>query len=158
MVNNQQNINDLSPNQGEKKLQTISIWVLGIGLGMIFLYPMGIEENAVNIRWWIKILLWIQCWLKYFSVSVLLAGTSLFIGGLFGFLFGIPSISQDSDNLEKNKNQDPSSTVSKLLINGNVRQISDWLTKILVGVGLTQFSSVPSKLEKLSISQKNELL
>jgi hypothetical protein len=53
----------------------------------------------------------------------------LLSGGFLGFIFGIPSILQ----LEK----------SRIKYNDNLVQISDWLTKIIVGVGLTQLYQIP---------------
>ncbi len=35
-------------------------------------------------------------------------------------------------------------------VNSNLELISDWLTKILVGVGLTQFKSIPRALRDLA--------
>jgi hypothetical protein len=35
--------------------------------------------------------------------------------------------------------------------NTNLEQISDWLTKVLVGVGLTQLNSIPTKLHALGV-------
>ncbi len=117
----------------EKIILAVPIVVLLTGMVMTLIYPMGIEENGVNFFGYVK----------YASVSVLIAGTSLLIGGFTGFLFGIPRTVQDSDNSDN-------SQVS-YSANTNLEQISDWLTKILVGVGLTQLSSVPYNLEKLSI-------
>ncbi|MEL4896969.1 hypothetical protein [Crocosphaera sp. Alani8] len=117
----------------EKIMLAVPIVVLLTGMAMTLIYPMGIEENGVNFFGYVK----------YASVSVLIAGTSLLIGGFIGFLFGIPRTLQDSDSSEN-------SQVS-YRANTNLEQISDWLTKILVGVGLTQLSSIPYNLEKLSI-------
>jgi tetratricopeptide (TPR) repeat protein len=57
--------------------------------------------------------------------------------GLFaGFLFGIPK------HISKN--------ISGIYTsNTNLEEISDWLTKILVGLGLTQISFIPSKVESI---------
>jgi len=35
-------------------------------------------------------------------------------------------------------------------VNTNLEQISDWLTKILVGVGLTQLTNIPAALVRLA--------
>jgi len=34
--------------------------------------------------------------------------------------------------------------------NTNLEQISDWLTKILVGVGLTQLREIPGQVQRLA--------
>ncbi len=64
-----------------------------------------------------------------FGAGVLIAGGSVLTGGFLGFIFGIPSIQQDAN--------------SRLKYNDNLVLISDWLTKIIVGVGLTQLYNIP---------------
>ncbi|MDB5020626.1 MAG: hypothetical protein JWQ28_1753 [Pedobacter sp.] len=67
----------------------------------------------------------------------LLLGAAIFMLGLFvGFLFGIP----------KNVSKNASGTYTS---NTNLEEISDWLTKILVGLGLTQISFIPTKVESI---------
>lgn len=73
-------------------------------------------------------------------------------GALIGFLFGIPRTLQ----VESPAHPTPSATPGQTLTNGdsatsyrvntNLEQISDWLTKILVGVGLTQFKEIPPRI------------
>ena len=65
------------------------------------------------------------------SVGALLAGASTVVGGLFGFLFGIPR--SGATVREGGGAYRP---------NTNLEQLSDWLTKILVGVGLTQIQDL----------------
>ncbi len=81
------------------------------------------------------------------GIGLLIAGASVLIGGLLGFLFGIPRTLQ-SDALDNN------SRAVAYRANTNLEQISDWLTKILVGVGLTQISALPETLGKLSEAVK----
>lgn len=94
------------------------------------------------------------------SVSVLLLGTSALSGGFLGFLFGIPRTLRNdgTKGVLREPSQAPSENVSSLepnltaksstdpgggyIANTNLEQISDWLTKILVGVGLTQLNSI----------------
>ena len=66
---------------------------------------------------------------RAFGSGVLIAGGSVLSGGFLGFIFGIPSILQNPD--------------ARLKYNDNLVQISDWLTKIIVGVGLTQLYNIP---------------
>jgi len=66
---------------------------------------------------------------------IIVAGSA--IGLLFGLLFGAPHSSGQS------------STTGILVLNTSFDQMSDWLTKILVGVGLTQLVAVPSRLQAL---------
>lgn len=93
-------------------------------------------------------------WYRDSSVGVLIAGASLTFGGFFGFLFGMPRTPTKYygvQPLNEEKNQETSET-NRLgpEPNTNLEQISDWLTKILVGAGLTQLNKIPSKLEELS--------
>jgi hypothetical protein len=96
------------------------------------------------------------------GVGFLIAGASLFSGMLIGFIFGIPRIlSQESYSLESDNsegNSEGSGNKDKLFQrelykeNSNLDQISDWLTKILVGVGLTQLIRVPAALQQYSVN------
>jgi hypothetical protein len=79
---------------------------------------------------------------------------SFLSGGLVGFLFGIPrTLQQDGVQgtlqpaNEKDTSQDERQRAS-YGANTNLEQISDWLTKILVGVGLTQIAELPQALQK----------
>jgi hypothetical protein len=91
------------------------------------------------------------------SVGILLGGASLLIGGLLGFLFGIPrTLQSDRTNeppsgKESNQNIEGEQQIG-YQVNTNLEQISDWLTKILVGVGLTQLSSIPEGLKEFSVN------
>lgn len=71
--------------------------------------------------------------------AMLIAGAFFGAGGLTGFLFGIPKILQNNNvitNTTVTNNTD-------VIHNDNLVQISDWLTKIIVGVGLTQLYNIP---------------
>jgi hypothetical protein len=63
-------------------------------------------------------------------VELLLAATALSVGAFFGFLFGIPRPLPDDP---ANSTYRPST---------NLEQVSDWLTKILIGVGLVQLAAL----------------
>lgn len=78
-----------------------------------------------------------------FSLALLLGLAALLGGGLIGFLFGVPRQLQ-----EARAASDPG-TVG-YAGNTNLEQISDWLTKILVGVGLTQILQIPGQLVRLA--------
>jgi len=86
------------------------------------------------------------------GISVAAAGVgialaSMAVGGLFGFIFGIPTTLQ-GNRLSAMPPDERTRPLSRSQYTGNtsLEQISDWLTKILVGVGLTQLSSVPAGL------------
>jgi CheY-like chemotaxis protein len=77
-----------------------------------------------------------------FTTSVMLAGAVLIVGGLIGFLFGIPrTLQNELPNQNPDRLNDTGPAVA-YQANTNLEQISDWLTKILVGVGLTQLANL----------------
>lgn len=71
-----------------------------------------------------------------FGCGLLIGGASLSAGGFMGFIFGIPSMVQSPGAM-------------RVKYNDNLVQISDWLTKIIVGVGLTQIGDIPGKVMSL---------
>lgn len=77
----------------------------------------------------------------------IVAFTSSVIGGLFGFLFGMPKNSHHEDHKYSDHKKDQNIIKSKDTYqeNTNLQEISDWMTKIIVGVGLTQFRSIYEK-------------
>jgi hypothetical protein len=97
-----------------------------------------------------------------FGVGMLTAGGSLLAGFLLGFIFGIPRTSKDASNPPPSSNQQqgkvseqttqknaPAGHIS-VDPNSNLVEISDWLTKILVGVGLVELSKIPGKMTALT--------
>ncbi len=94
------------------------------------------------------------------SVGSLVAAASLVSGGIIGFLFGIPR-TRDFDHAENAKKVDNSHDSKEMGAdfrpNTNLEQISDWLTKILVGVGLTQISKISDGLDNAATIIKSGL-
>jgi hypothetical protein len=80
-------------------------------------------------------------YLRALGLGLLVAGTCFCVGGLLGLLFGIPRSTNGSSE------QDGKRTL--IFQNDNLVQISDWMTKIIVGVGLTQLHQIPVKLKIL---------
>lgn len=70
--------------------------------------------------------------LRVFGAAVLVAGAASAAGALFGFLFGVPRV-------KTAEGQD----AARYGPNTNLEQISDWLTKVLVGATLTQINEIP---------------
>ncbi len=83
--------------------------------------------------------------LRVSSHGVLVAGASALIGGLTGFLFGIPRTQQGDEATPANEHRPVAYRP-----NTNLEQISDWLTKILVGIGLIQLGRAPEQLGRLA--------
>ena len=75
-----------------------------------------------------------------FVVGATAAAAALLLGTILGFLFGLPRtvVKQDSEAL--------------LATNTNLDQISDWLTKILVGLGLVEIGRLAHGLNGLASS------
>jgi uncharacterized membrane protein len=66
----------------------------------------------------------------FFGVTSIWAMACISSGALIGFLFGVPRVNPKVQ------------LTSRLIPNANVEAVSDWLTKILVGVGLVNFRSI----------------
>ena len=88
-----------------------------------------------------------------FFVALASAGT----GCVAGFLFGVPKLASASleDPLSTAQAQKLASTT--LLFNTNLGQISDWITKIVVGLGLTRIRRDPGRCSGLGWTVLNSL-
>jgi hypothetical protein len=99
------------------------------------------------------------------GVAVTVSGASLALGGLLGFLFGIPrtrqgntSTTQATDIVgpqvlnggDTSPNPIAATSQTRFFPNTNLEDISDWLTKILVGVGLIQIGQLPELMRSLA--------
>ena len=85
------------------------------------------------------------------SVGMIVAGAFIILGGLLGFIFGIPRTLQNEHyRTDSLLDRDSNLASDSYKDNTNLEQISDWLTKIIVGVGLTQFTSIPGFLKKVA--------
>jgi hypothetical protein len=99
-----------------------------------------------------------------FVGSVLWALAFLAAGGATGFLFGIPKVLQATlpqpGAASANTTVGATSATARLAaaailsyrqrVNTNLEEISDWLTKIIVGVSLIQLKSVPDLIWRLA--------
>jgi hypothetical protein len=70
---------------------------------------------------------------------------ALVIAALAGFLFGIPRALQQAPSA----NVTHIDSTTRYAINTNLEEISDWLTKIIVGVGLIQLGQIADLLAQL---------
>ncbi|MGO8758650.1 MAG: TPR end-of-group domain-containing protein [Terracidiphilus sp.] len=94
--------------------------------------------------------------LRIFAVGTLVGFAALTVGFLMGFIFCIPRVDTEKQPsaapagrvaAQSDSALAPSNSVKQ---NSNLVDISDWLTKIIVGVGLVELNSIPGKLGKLS--------
>jgi hypothetical protein len=80
-------------------------------------------------------------------LTVLLWGLATYATGFgVGFLFGIPRVLQKDSS-----NSDISAGDYNQRVNTNLEQISDWLTKIIVGLGLVQLQQIPGFIKRVSL-------
>lgn len=115
--------------QEDRVVNNIVIFTFtGIGLGTL----------------WISAYAWETCsWTQFLNIlgiASMLAGAFYSLGAFFGFLFGMPRTKPVAGKTEA-ANQATAGTST------NLEQISDWLTKILVGAGLTQINALPGLLK-----------
>lgn len=80
--------------------------------------------------------------------GALLALASLVAGGLLGFLFGVPRY-LTSERSGGSSDSPQGQPLRGYLPNSNLEQVSDWLTKILIGVTLTQLGEIPGMVQRL---------
>ena len=67
-----------------------------------------------------------------------------------GFLFGFPKSRAELSRL-------PTSTPTSFGENTNLEEVSDWLTKIIVGLGLVQFDKIRTFVEELGESVSHSI-
>lgn len=114
----------LARNDGVSAL--LLVWLL-ISVGLVSLLIPAWAQGLTNGR---------TAALTVIGAGLFLAGASTVTGSLVGFMFGVPEY----------RRPDPSaphpSHLSATSPNTNLEQISDWLTKIIVGIGLTQLPTI----------------
>jgi len=74
---------------------------------------------------------------KILFLFILLASASYISGFFLGFLFGIPKRNNDKE--------------SAYNLSTNLVDISDWLTKIIIGLGLIEIKRIPGHLESIGV-------
>jgi hypothetical protein len=85
---------------------------------------------------------------RVFSLLWFASGAAFFVGTIGGFLFGVPKVRTIS--LEPVGQHDtpprppPPDEISVYRDNTNLEEVSDWLTKIIIGIGLAQFREIGS--------------
>jgi hypothetical protein len=113
------------------------LWFLPVtailGVGVILVYTSQVPSG---VRW------------GAFGTAVVIAASAWFTGGIVGFLFGIPRTVRGPA---------PSERAMQYQGNTNLEQVSDWLTKIIVGVGLVQIGHIVPALSKFAESMKAPL-
>ena len=107
---------------------------------------------------------------SFLFLEILLGAAALSVGGFFGFLFGMPRASTEDANprsstvatTDKGNDRATSSPAVPYRPSTNLEQVSDWLTKILIGIGLVQLASIGTAMKKfgeiVEASQKPPVL
>ena len=131
-------------------LERCSSWssAPGLGFSAIVLYSLQFGAHLET--------------LSVFATSLAIASASALSGSMVGFLFGIPR-GRPSTDIEHARSPlsagsgpqavPGADTVRRevdIRSNTNLEDISDWLTKILVGVGLTQLGAIGHGLSQLA--------
>lgn len=83
-----------------------------------------------------------------FGTAIAISGASAVVGGVVGFLFGIPITRKQRAAGAGDSLYEP---------NTNLEQVSDWLTKIIIGVGLVQLGRALPALARLAKSLNDPL-
>ncbi|HEX8364491.1 MAG TPA: hypothetical protein VF603_04315 [Allosphingosinicella sp.] len=73
-----------------------------------------------------------------FGTGALWAMACIASGALIGFLFGVPRINPNAE------------IKGEFVHNQNIEAVSDWLTKILIGVGLVNFAAIGAFVSRLA--------
>jgi len=107
--------------EGKGKSIFYITFMLGIGVLIICLYSIALGTEK---------------FLSVLSISAIIALTSTIVGAFIGFIFGIPRTpaAKDSENIAANT---------------NLEEISDWITKIIVGVSLVQLNQLSGGIVEL---------
>ena len=109
------------------------IVLCAIGVGSTLIYTSQVPSG---VRW------------SVFGTALALSAAAFLAGALPGFLFGIPHMVQGATS---------STSDAQYQGNTNLEQVSDWLTKIIVGVGLVQIGRVLPALGRLGSSLRAPL-
>jgi hypothetical protein len=114
-------------------------WTLAIPL-IAFLWTIVILIYSLSlpsgVRWGV------------FATAVITGSCSFLAGGLVGLLFGIPRSALGSAG---------TTATGRYQANSNLVEVSDWLTKIIVGVGLVQIGRLEPALSRLAANLKAPL-
>jgi len=151
-------LNDADDPQRRDRKHNVKLTTTGIVVWLV-LSSLCITLHALNgayqgpgSRW--------SNFLGVLSNSVLVGAAFSSIGALLGFIFGIPRAPKSSPPTPAPPATPAGSSGSgttgmspqddrRFTPNTNLEDISDWLTKILVGAGLVQLAVLPAQLKRL---------
>jgi CheY-like chemotaxis protein len=106
--------------------------ITDIGVGVLFFLLLGVLLLALSQGW-------------NWQLPVLIALGVFLAGALIGFLFGIPKVASAAAKQQNQSTNGQASDAPRILnVNTNLEDISDWLTKIIVGLGLVELRNIPA--------------
>ena len=116
--------------------------------------PVGFAQLLVAVSVVLIAFFWVTCallawaqscnphqFLKIMVAADMIALASALLGAFLGFLFALPRYQQEKNDLNPG--------LPSYLDNTNLLDVSDWLTKIIVGLGLVQITKLSSALVQL---------
>jgi hypothetical protein len=130
--------------------QALQYLLLVIAAGIV-----GVIVNAVRYDHWVYGIV-----AKTAGVGILFAGSAFIVGALLGFLFGFPPAPSSSSPGVQTSGAQPKSQglpasngtagppPSSVFQNTNLQEISDWLTKVIVGASLVELTKLPPALDQ----------
>jgi hypothetical protein len=143
----------LSP-EAETYYRALQYLLLVLAAGII-----GVMFNAVRYEHWVHSIV-----AKTAGVGILFGGSTFIVGVLLGFLFGFPPApGASSPQVSGQASGAPSGNqglpggngtvipgVRAVLQNTNLQEISDWLTKVIVGASLVELTKLPPLVERFA--------
>ncbi len=129
-----------------------SLW-LALSSVCVALYALAARYQGSTASW--------SRFLNVLSSSALIGAAFISIGALLGFIFEIPRSPKSpsptpapstipTNSWGPGNPAMPPEDNDRFTPNTNLEDISDWLTKILVGAGLAQLAVLPERLERLA--------
>lgn len=117
-------------------------WLLSLLFGVVLIFSIGIALGAADC------LQGIRLFLRSICVASVISLATATMGSVLGFLFGIPKLLQHAGDVQANKGERAEApgtrTIPFFMTNTSLEEISDWLTKIIIGIGLVQFEKIIS--------------
>jgi len=112
------------PEPSARTYRVVTIWAgVAAGLALVAVSTFAVQAKSFSVL----------------ATGAVVAAAAGFTGALVGFIFGVPRVL--ASDQPRVRGSAPGS-IAPIGANTNLEQISDWLTKILVGIGLTQFGPI----------------